>query len=167
MLDGSYETFEAVKRLDTVIIVPTIRNKIIMIEEEQPDKPKSMGFISGKIERKERPLIAAKRELLEETGFKSNNWILLEIREAIKSQKVDWNLFMYIARDCKRVAKPKIESGEKIKIKYIDFSTFLLLPNKIKNLDYDLKEDINKIKNSKETIWNFKKQLFGESNLSN
>ena len=37
----------------------------------------SLGFPGGNIERKEKPIQAVKRELLEETGFVAKSWKLL------------------------------------------------------------------------------------------
>lgn len=160
MFDGSYVTYEAIKRQGTVVIIPTMGNKILTTIETQPNIPWTVGLIAGKIEREEKPLHSAKRELLEEAGLKSNDWELLHVHDANNSRKVDWNIYTYVARDCKKVAEPKLEPGEKIKIRMVDLSTFFKLPENAKRMDGFLVDYINKIKNSKEEQEKFKKKLF-------
>ena len=74
MFDGSVATFEQLKRPDTAIVIAiTPENKFIVLEEEQPNKPKFLSIPGGRINEAEDPLVGAKRELLEETGFASED----------------------------------------------------------------------------------------------
>jgi len=45
MFDGSTATFEMIKRPDTVQIIATVGNKILMTQEEQPTQKRSFGFL--------------------------------------------------------------------------------------------------------------------------
>src|SRR6266567_4147904 len=70
MFDGSRKTFEKVERPDTAnIIAFTEDGKVIILDQEQPGKDKFVSLPGGRIDEGENPLEAAKRELLEETGF--------------------------------------------------------------------------------------------------
>src|SRR6266567_3374658 len=63
--DGSYKTFEKIKRSDTVTVIPiTNDRKIILTEQEQPATDPFIGFPGGVIDLDEDPLETAKRELL-------------------------------------------------------------------------------------------------------
>ena len=76
---NSYKTFEAVKKLDTVVVFASVGGKVLLAEEKRVGVPVEIGALGGMIERGERPLHAAKRELLEESGYASDKWKLLEV----------------------------------------------------------------------------------------
>ena len=46
MFDGSYETFEALKRKDNASIIPVVGNKILICEQEQPHTGIFYGILS-------------------------------------------------------------------------------------------------------------------------
>lgn len=122
--DGSYKTFEKVGRLDSVMIVAmTADNKFIILEQQTPNKDKPfVGLAAGRVEEGEDFLTAAKRELREETGYVSDNWHLL--CENGYSDKLDWKLQTFIARDCQS-GQNSPDSGEKIKLIFLEFEQFL------------------------------------------
>lgn len=41
------------------------------------------------------------------------------------SSKIDWKIYLYFARDCKKIAGQTLDSGEKIKIMEISYDEFL------------------------------------------
>ena len=58
-----------------IILAITNKQKVIVIEQfRHIQKNKTLEFPSGGINKKETPLKAAKRELLEESGYISNKW---------------------------------------------------------------------------------------------
>ena len=75
MYDGSVAVFEKIKRLDTTVIVAIDENNnFIITHQEQPGRDKPfLSNPAGRIEGGENPLEGAKRELLEETGYESND----------------------------------------------------------------------------------------------
>jgi ADP-ribose pyrophosphatase len=121
--DGSYQTFEAIQRGGTVQIIPTFKDKILLSYEEQPMKPKTFTFFGGKMDENEDPLTTAKRELKEETGMESDDWELL--KEYDSKGNIDWNTYLFIARNCKKVDKQHLDAGERIEIKTVTFEEFL------------------------------------------
>jgi hypothetical protein len=51
VFDGSYRTFEKIKRQDTVMILPVTNDKkIILTEQEQPGKGSFIGAAGGRID---------------------------------------------------------------------------------------------------------------------
>lgn len=123
MYDGTIETFEMLKRPDTVQVIPVVGDKIWLTEEEQPHHKRGRGFLGGRVDEGEDPLVAAKRELLEEAGLESDDWQLYtSIEPAVK---MDWTIYYYIARNCRKVAEPHLDAGEKIEVKAVDFDEFM------------------------------------------
>jgi len=126
MYDGTIRTFERLKRPDTVIIIPVTEDgKIIICNQEQPDRERFLSMIGGQIDDGEEPLAAGKRELLEETGYQSDDWVLYDQIQPFT--KMEWEIFTYIARGCKKVAEQNLDGGEKIELKFVDFDEFIEL----------------------------------------
>ena len=160
MFDGSYTTYETVKRLDKVAIIPTLKGRIMLDVEEQPTYPKTVGIFTGRVERNEKPLDAAKRELLEETGMESKDWELLTVDEAFKVTSIALNVYTFVARNCRKVANPRLEPGERITTKVVDFKAFLSL-KKSKGIDPFMIDYIEKFKRSKSELKRLENALFG------
>ena len=123
MFDGSTKTFEMLKRKPSVQVIPIKDGKVVMALEEQPGSKEFATFIGGGCEEEEDPIAAAKRELLEETGFESNDWELLFTLKI--PGRIEWDIHFYAARACKKVQDPKLDSGEKIKLLELSFEEFL------------------------------------------
>ena len=122
--DGSKKIFEKLKRPDTAVILPiTEDGKIIIGFQEQPHKLPFMGAIGGRVDEGEDILEAAKRELLEETGYEANQWILYDAIQPIS--KIEWAIYTFIAKDLKKVAEQSLDGAEKIELKFITFDEFI------------------------------------------
>lgn len=115
MFDGSKATFEQIKRPDTVVVFPILPDgKIIMTEQEQPGKIPFIGATGGRVDEGEDILTAAKRELLEESGYEAEEFILWDARHPVT--KIDWVVYTFIAKGLKKVADMHPDAGEKIKL---------------------------------------------------
>lgn len=124
MFDGSSATFEKIVRDDTVGVIPITREgKIIVLEEEQPGKAPFIGIPGGRVEYGEDIEKAASRELVEETGYKSDNLKLWLSDQPIT--KIEWCIYTFIAYDCEKVSNLKLDPGEKIKPRLVSFEEFL------------------------------------------
>ncbi|HEY4513380.1 MAG TPA: hypothetical protein VJH06_02605 [Candidatus Paceibacterota bacterium] len=72
-------------------------------------------------------LTAAKRELLEESGYEAEEFILWDSQHPLS--KIDWVVYTFVAKGLKKVADLHLDSGEKIKLlpvtldKLIDIAT--------------------------------------------
>src|SRR6187551_1248303 len=101
--DGSKRTFEKVKRPDTVIVFPVLPNgKILLTEQEQPGKDPFIAATGGRVDEGEDILTAAKRELLEESGYEAEEFILWDAQHP--QSKIDWVVYTFIAKGLKKVA---------------------------------------------------------------
>ncbi len=126
MFDGSYKIFERVKRQDTVIIIATVKNKVVILKQKQPDTGWFYCTPSGRMDIPgEKPGLAAKRELLEETGMVAKKFFLWKKEQP--PGKVMSTIYFYVARDCGKVSEQKLDSGEKIKVQLISFEDYLKL----------------------------------------
>jgi 8-oxo-dGTP pyrophosphatase MutT (NUDIX family) len=124
--DGSTKTFEKLVRADTgTVIAATSEGKIVMTIQEQPGSRKAASLPGGKIEHGEKPLDAVKRELLEETGYEAEDWTLWQCLHP--HEKIDYTAYTYLARNAHRVKDATPDEGEKISLKLLDWSEFLLL----------------------------------------
>ncbi|OGZ42844.1 MAG: hypothetical protein A3J55_03170 [Candidatus Ryanbacteria bacterium RIFCSPHIGHO2_02_FULL_45_17b] len=125
MFDGTTETFERIWRLPTVEIIATVGDKILIEEQDQPDRKNNITLVAGRADHSEDMLAEAKRELLEETGHQSDDWQLLFTHAS--HEKIIHDAHFFIARNCKKVQEQQLDPGEKIQPKLIDFERFIML----------------------------------------
>jgi 8-oxo-dGTP pyrophosphatase MutT (NUDIX family) len=123
--DGSTRTFERLKRPDTVEMLAVVGDKILVQDEEQPDTSEFLSMPSGRVDEGEEALPAAKRELLEETGYASDDWQL--VNEEMPSGKIEWTIFLYVARNCEKKQEPDPGVGEKVQPRLVSFEELLTL----------------------------------------
>lgn len=163
MFDGSHKIFETVVKQDTVVIFATYKNKIVVLKQRQPHTGWFYCTPSGRMDIPgETPKQAAERELLEETGMKSKKLFLWK-KITNENDKVKNNVYFFIARDCQLVASQKLDGGEKIIVKLLNFEDFLRLahlPSKQVNMNETL-IDILKAQASKTYKKTFKQAIFG------
>lgn len=127
MFDGTMATFERIWRPPTVIVIATVGDKLLIEEQDQPDRKNTINLVAGRADKNEDMLKEAKRELMEETGYRSDDWQLLFKHD--QHGKVLHDVYYFIARDCKKVAEQNLDAGEKIQTKLVDFEDFLKLPD--------------------------------------
>lgn len=124
--DGSKRLFEKLKRPDTAMVIPiTEDGKIIIALQEQPNKPPFIGAIGGRVDEGEDVLEAAKRELLEESGYVAKEWILFDAVQPVS--KIEWAVYTFIAKGCKKIAEQNLDGAEKIELKFVSFDEFINL----------------------------------------
>ncbi len=145
LFDGTKATFEKIKRPDTVVVFPvTDDGKIILTEQEQPGKESFIGTAGGRVDKGEDILEAAKRELLEETGYEASEFILWDARHP--TSKIDWVVYTFIAKGAKKVSDGSLDSGEKITLKSVSVDEFIEIGIGEK---FDEKEIVNKLYEAK------------------
>ena len=115
MFDGTKAIFEKLKRPDTVVVFPVLPDgRIILTKQEQPGKEPFIGATGGRVDEGEDILSAAKRELLEESGYEAEEFVLWDAQHPVG--KVDWVVYTFIAKGLKKVADPHPDIGEKIEL---------------------------------------------------
>lgn len=124
MFDGTYEVFEKVKRPDSVIVFGVFDNgDILLTKQAQPGKQAFIGAAGGIVDDGEDILLAAKRELLEETGYEAEHFELWHSEQP--SSKIEWAVYVFIAKGLKKVAEQHLDAGEKIQTMRVPFTEFL------------------------------------------
>lgn len=118
MYDGSFKTFEMLKRPDTLKVIAIKDNKIVILDQKQPDSEKSFYDLPGGRHdyENESELDAAKRETLEETGMAFKNWRLIKVDQP--HAKIDWFVYLFLATDFDKQQDQELDSGEQIKIEF-------------------------------------------------
>ena len=96
----------------TVILAATKNNKFVFTREyRHPPQRYLIGLPGGRIDLKEDPMAAAKRELEEETGYTAADYLLLGIAypcPAVSNQKIHY----YLAKDAAPHGKMEREPYE-------------------------------------------------------
>jgi len=126
LYDGSTATFEKLTRADTAVVFPILEDgRILLINEEQPGRTASHVAPSGRVEAGELPEQTARRELKEETGYEPEELILLYTHTP--ASKIDWVIYAYVGKQCKKVTEPTPEPGERIEPVPVSFEELLEL----------------------------------------
>ncbi|MGM0482801.1 MAG: NUDIX hydrolase [Patescibacteria group bacterium] len=122
--DGSKLIFEKVKRPDTVVVFPVLKDgRVVLAQQEQPGKKPFMSALGGRVNEKEDVLVAAERELLEEGGYEAETFILWGAEHP--ASKVDWVVYTFVAKGAERVKEPELDGGERIETKPVTFDEFM------------------------------------------
>lgn len=123
MFDGSFRTFEKLFRDHSInIIAITKDKKILILREQQPGREEFLSIIWWWWEDWETPEYTAERELLEETGMKCEELVLL--KRYRYSSRIEHDNYLYIARNCEKIAEQNLEVWEKIKVIECDWEEF-------------------------------------------
>lgn len=125
LFDGSEQTYEAVKRPDSVQVIAVRGDKVLISDEEQPGRGRFYSLFGGVQETGETPLQAAQRELREESGMTSEKWEAY--RQFESPGRVVWNVHVFVARDCVSAGAPQLDAGEKIAVKTLSIDEFFAL----------------------------------------
>lgn len=161
MFDGTYKTFEKVKRRDTVNVIPvTSERKLILSEEQQPGMSPFVGVLGGRIDEGESPMEAAIRELHEEAGITGATLDLWFAEQFI--EKVDWAVYTFIAKDFDEPGPQRLDSGEKIKLIYLTFEEFLDAVRDEDYRDIEIALKVFRLSKSRGEIEGLKRFMYGE-----
>ena len=89
---------------------------LLTFEYRHPIHQKILSCPGGRLDHGEEPLAAAKRELLEETGYEATTWLPLNFFYPFPSA-CDQKVHLYLARDLKKIKKPHLDPLEEIEVK--------------------------------------------------
>ncbi len=121
LFDQTTTTFEMLKRPDTVVTIPVVDNKIVILQDENPHQGKRITFPGGRVEASDSSTLeAAKRETLEESGLSFKNWRLIKVTQP--SNEIEWFVYVYLAWGLIARDQLKLDPGERIKVSDISFT---------------------------------------------
>jgi ADP-ribose pyrophosphatase len=127
LYDGTTTTFERARFRDGAFVIPILPDgQILLTKQEQPARNGAFFTLPwGSFDTNdEDPLVCAKRELFEETGYESDEWELFKKEEGTSNVIVD--TYFYIARNCqKRRTHINPDHGEKVWLYPVSFEAFL------------------------------------------
>jgi 8-oxo-dGTP pyrophosphatase MutT (NUDIX family) len=165
MYDGSTQIFERLDRDDTVDVLATTKDGNILIERQsQPDRDKAfLCLIGGRIEAGEDTLEAAKREMLEETGYTSEEWSLLMSCRLM--DKIHWNMYVCVARHCEKTTQQHLDPGERIDVREVTFDEFLDLVDSgdMRRIHQEIRVRCIRAKYHRPSYEAFYREIFGKA----
>lgn len=124
MFDGSFETFEMLKRPDSVSIIAVHDDKLVIVREQQPGSEPWFGLPAGRHDHSEESeLVAAQREMKEETGLTFKQWKLLHVGQP--SGKLEWFDYIFLATDLLAEEPQNLDVGEKIEVHYMSLEELM------------------------------------------
>ena len=120
LFDGSSHTFEMLKRPDTVTAICVVKDKVLVIDDEQPYLGSRRSFPGGRVDEDDESLLAAaQREVSEETGYSFKNWRLVKVSQPYR--KMEWFVYVFLAWDVTEQQAPNLDAGEKITAQSLTF----------------------------------------------
>ena len=160
MYDGSTRVFEIIKRPDTVEVIATVGDKIIIEEQEQPDLPDTfLSMPGGRADQGSDMLVEAKREFLEETGYESSDWELWQ--EFFPSYHTVYSVHYFIARNCRFEHEVNPDAaGERIRIRLVTFDEFLMLSDDPRFRAPDLVRELLRVRLDPKRCEAFREMIF-------
>jgi 8-oxo-dGTP pyrophosphatase MutT (NUDIX family) len=116
--DGAIkDPYYVIERPDAAIIFPlTKKGEVILVRQYRPPLERmELGLPAGLVEEGEKPEAAARRELLEETGYSGGGWEPLGALASSPSLKDNWaNLFL--ARGVEETSAPNPDEHELVEV---------------------------------------------------
>jgi ADP-ribose pyrophosphatase len=109
------------------IIALTAENEVVLVEQYRAGiHEPSLEIPGGMVDDGENHLEAAKRELLEETGYISDSWKI--IGKASSNPAILTNFtHLYLAVNCRKVQEQQTDGNEDIKVHVLPLNEFLSL----------------------------------------
>lgn len=108
------------RRPDTVSAICITDEGIIVINDEQPHRGQRLSFPGGRVDDDDADIMmAAQREVLEETGYTFKRWRLLKVWQP--ESKIEWFVHLFIAWDEVGWSAPHLDAGEKITVEHRTF----------------------------------------------
>ncbi|MGC8585985.1 MAG: NUDIX hydrolase [Candidatus Micrarchaeia archaeon] len=115
-LKGNKITAVRIKENDAVVILPIFNNRIVIEKQYRPPIKKFIYELpAGHIKGNETPIMAAKRELLEETGFFAKR--LRFMFKAYPQPGTTTSMHFFYYAECSKRGEARPEADEDIKIK--------------------------------------------------
>ena len=127
-LNGTRISQEIVEQGNVVAILAIDDDEVILVNEFRYPVGYVLEIPAGTVDKGETPLKCAKRELLEETGYKAKrieHLIRFFPKLGYNTQIID----CYVATELTKISEPNLDEGELITVKKIKFRKLLNMIN--------------------------------------
>jgi len=109
------------------VIALTPEENVLLVEQYRVGVDETtLEIPGGMVDGDEEPIKAAQRELLEETGYGSNQWVKLGKTSANPAIQTNFT-HLYLAKECRKLKEPENEGNEDIKVHTMPLPRFLEL----------------------------------------
>ncbi len=134
--NGVVSDFDIVEGSSYASIVAFTPDKdVLLVRQYRPGPEKIMiNLPAGYIDQEEKAEDAAKRELLEETGYEPGN---IQFLKKICHPYEHVEQLCFIATDCKKIAEPKLDENEFLEVFSMDLASFRQFIKLSDNEDFD------------------------------
>jgi 8-oxo-dGTP pyrophosphatase MutT (NUDIX family) len=107
------DPYYVIERPDAAIIFPLTKDgEVVLVRQYRPPlKRMELGLPAGLVEEGEKLETAARRELLEETGYSKGEWEILGSLASSPSLKDNW-AYLFLARGVEATAPPNPDEHE-------------------------------------------------------
>ena len=127
-LNGTRISQEIVEQGNAVAVLAIDDDEVILVNEFRYPVGYVLEIPAGNVDKGETPLKCAKRELLEETGYKAKrieHLIRFFPKLGYNTQIID----CYVATELTKISEPNLDEGELITVKKIKFRKLLNMIN--------------------------------------
>ncbi len=125
--DGAVkDPYYVLERPDAAIIFPlTTSDEVVLVRQYRPPIERiELGLPAGLVEEGEDPKKAARRELLEETGYGGGEWEPLGSLASSPSLKDNW-AHLYLARGVELTSPPSPDEYERVEVALVPVGEML------------------------------------------
>lgn len=124
--ESSVGDFYVLEAPEWINVIPlTTENEIILVEQYRyGTQEPTLEIPGGMVDAGENPLLGAKRELLEETGYESDTWKSLGKVSANPAIMTNYT-HMYVAEDCTWTGSENPDTHERINVHKMPVEDFL------------------------------------------
>ncbi|MGB3681634.1 MAG: NUDIX hydrolase [Rubrobacteraceae bacterium] len=116
--DGAVkENYYVLERPDAAIVFPvTNEGEVLLVRQYRPPlELMELGLPAGLVEPGEKPEIAARRELAEETGYSGGEWEDLGALASSPSLKDNW-AYLFLAQGVERIGDQALDEFERLDV---------------------------------------------------
>ena len=111
------DPYYVIERPDAAIIFPLTREgEVVLVRQYRPPLERmELGLPAGLVEEGEKPESAARRELIEETGYSGGEWEPLGSLASSPSLKDNW-AYLFLARGVEETSAPDPDEHELVEV---------------------------------------------------